>query len=95
MIEIERRLTTRVLLQEVPSYIPLETTHLCVPRVRPNPLSKSMLIGWLTAARRYLMGNKFSRVLPEMLVGYSLNDDGSFSSSTSPLPQLKVLCVAS
>lgn len=41
------------------------------------------------------MGNKFSRVLPEMLVGYSLHDDGSYSSSATPLPQLKVMCVTS
>lgn len=42
---------------------------------------------------RYLMGNKFTRVVPEMFQGNAENADGTFSSTKSALSKLKVMCV--
>lgn len=39
------------------------------------------------------MGNRFARVLPEMLQGNAQNADGTFSRAKSPLAKLKVMCV--
>lgn len=37
------------------------------------------------------MGNKFTRVLPEMFQGNVENADGTFSRAKSPLAKLKVM----
>lgn len=43
---------------------------------------------------RYFMGNKFTRVVPEMFLGNAENPDGTFSSAKSALANLKVMCVS-
>uniref|UniRef100_K3WMS4 Uncharacterized protein n=1 Tax=Globisporangium ultimum (strain ATCC 200006 / CBS 805.95 / DAOM BR144) TaxID=431595 RepID=K3WMS4_GLOUD len=37
------------------------------------------------------MGNRFTRVVPEMLQGNVQNSDGTFSSAKAPLAKLKVI----
>ncbi|KAG7396597.1 hypothetical protein PHYBOEH_002017 [Phytophthora boehmeriae] len=40
---------------------------------------------------RDLTGNKFTKVVPEMFLGYVNDSDGKFTEQTAPLTQLKVI----
>ncbi|TYZ68131.1 hypothetical protein PybrP1_000931 [[Pythium] brassicae (nom. inval.)] len=45
----------------------------------------------LETTHLYLMGNRFARVLPEMLQGHAQNADGTFSRAKNSLAKLKVI----
>ncbi|KUF90726.1 hypothetical protein AM587_10016325 [Phytophthora nicotianae] len=40
---------------------------------------------------RDLSGNKFTKVVPEMFLGYVTDSEGAFTTQTAPLTQLKVI----
>lgn len=73
-------------LVKVPEHIPVETTHLYV-----RACLYLCRIQFTAVLVRYLNGNKFKKLLPEMLQGQVLGREGQWTDERIPLPELRVV----